>query len=435
MAEEQGHAVASVLEQRMGIADFRFDEGGLAARSILQDFASSGSEVTFDLNIGGSVASFATSADAINNAIDTQFSSARLLSDRQLGGREFSSSNNSNQYKVQAGDTFWDLAKADLGGNASEAEIQARTQQYLAANDGVDPLGLQVGQAVTIPGLIGSDTVSTLAQLEERSLNPFAIIGEEFPKWASEAGSQIASDLSKASTALTENYDNLLGAWDLGKEKLRNDLDAAAIADGGGAITVAASIITGAQEIGFGLIDAGLGLGGIIASETVRQGHMNRIDSAIDDFKTVSPLIIDEIGNDLFSGEDDFRVTAEEKFTNNKAKVVVGTDFKGLQFKNFTNDKDGYVGKYGTDEVARVGTDWEGNDVSSIILEKSTRDKQFKLSKPLEKLGFGVEASMGARYNMTSNQARTAINLKLMTPFGKMGFEWRGAEHSFKNGE
>ena len=40
MAEEQGHAMASVLEQRMGIADFRFDEGGLAARSILQDFAS-----------------------------------------------------------------------------------------------------------------------------------------------------------------------------------------------------------------------------------------------------------------------------------------------------------------------------------------------------------------------------------------------------------
>jgi LysM repeat protein len=155
MAEEQGHAVASVLEQRMGIQDFRFDEGGLAARSILQDFASSGSDVKFDLNIGGSVGSFATSADAINNAINTQFSSARLLSDRQMGGREFSSSNNSNQYKVQAGDTFWDLAKADLGGNASEAEIQARTQQYLAANEGVDPLGLQVGQGVIIPGLVG----------------------------------------------------------------------------------------------------------------------------------------------------------------------------------------------------------------------------------------------------------------------------------------
>jgi LysM repeat protein len=106
------------------------------------------------------VGSFATSADAINNAINTQFSSARLLSDRQMGGREFSSSNNSNQYKVQAGDTFWGLAKADLGGNASEAEIQARTQQYLAANEGVDPLGLQVGQGVVIPGLVGSDNMT-----------------------------------------------------------------------------------------------------------------------------------------------------------------------------------------------------------------------------------------------------------------------------------
>ncbi|MEY8198414.1 MAG: LysM domain-containing protein, partial [Colwellia sp.] len=64
--------------------------------------------------------------------------------------------NNSNQYKVKAGDTFWDLAKADLGGNASEAEVLARTQQYLAANKGVDPAALQVGSEVTIPGASSS---------------------------------------------------------------------------------------------------------------------------------------------------------------------------------------------------------------------------------------------------------------------------------------
>jgi LysM repeat protein len=214
MAEEQGHAVASVLEQRMGIQDFRFDEGGLAARSILQDFASSGSDVKFDLNIGGSVAGFSTSADAINNAINTQFSSARLLSDRQMGGREFSSSNNSNQYQVQAGDTFWGLAKADLGGNASEAEIQARTQQYLAANEGVDPLGLQVGQGVTIPGLIGSDTVSTRVQLEERSLNPFSIIGMELPKFGAEVLDGIERDFAGLANSISESHKGLNEFYD-----------------------------------------------------------------------------------------------------------------------------------------------------------------------------------------------------------------------------
>ena len=158
--EEQGHAVASVMEQRMGVQDFRFDEGGMVARELLKDFSVSGENFGFSLNIAGNTTDFVTSADAINNVISTQFTSARLLSDRQMGSLEFSSSNNSNMYKVQSGDTFWDLAKADLGTNASEQEILARTQQYLAANEGVDPNALQVGQEVVIPGMGFSDAMT-----------------------------------------------------------------------------------------------------------------------------------------------------------------------------------------------------------------------------------------------------------------------------------
>jgi hypothetical protein len=210
------------------------------------------------------------------------------------------------------------------------------------------------------------------------------------------------------------------------------NIDAAAIADGGGAITVAASIIYGAQEIGFGLIDAGLGLGGILASETVRQNHMDQLGAAWEDVKDISPIIIDEIGSDLFSGEDDFRVTAESQFLgkHNKAKAVIGTDFKGLQFKNMSTVK-GAKGTFETDEVLRVGTDWDGNSVNSIILEKTIEGFEPKLSKGVEKAGFGLELSFGARHNLTTNQVRTALNFKLETPAGIIGFEWRGAEHDF----
>ena len=55
-------------------------------------------------------------------------------------------------HMTQEGDSFWSLAKSDLGAGASAAAIQARAQQYMEVNAGVDPRAIPTNYFLTVPG-------------------------------------------------------------------------------------------------------------------------------------------------------------------------------------------------------------------------------------------------------------------------------------------
>jgi hypothetical protein len=55
-------------------------------------------------------------------------------------------------HMTQEGDSFWSLAKSDLGPGASNAAIQARAQQYMEVNAGVDPRSIPTNYFLTVPG-------------------------------------------------------------------------------------------------------------------------------------------------------------------------------------------------------------------------------------------------------------------------------------------
>lgn len=196
-------------------------------------------------------------------------------------------------------------------------------------------------------------------------------------------------------------------------------------------------VITGAREIGFGLFDAGLGLGGMVASENYRRETIDDLKLFFNDSRDAISTMKDSLLPAILGGEADYRLVAEDKFLSakTKAKVVVGTDFVGLQFKNIAATRDVDLGKYiafeqkgtfSTDEVMRIATDWDGNDASAVILEKSTKERPVPIPKSWREAGFGLIFQSGARYNTTSNSTRAAVNLKVDTPIGKFGIEWRG---------
>lgn len=160
VAEEQGHAVANVLEQRLGNGDFRFDEGALVAREILRDAVAAGQDLSFTLNLGLESVGFQTSVDSLEGVLATRFSSARVLNDYQEDGMEFAKfSADGSSLTVEAGDTLWAIAKAELGLNASDQEILARVNEYAAANEGLDPDVLAIGQQLEVPELQQANTL------------------------------------------------------------------------------------------------------------------------------------------------------------------------------------------------------------------------------------------------------------------------------------
>lgn len=242
MAEEQGHAVASVMEQRLGIQDFRFDEGGLAARSILQDFASSGSDVKFDLNIGGSVAGFSTSADAINSAISDKFGWGRIISDRQNGSVEFNSSNTGNDrlsnenlnavmsqnsefamlpddQKQMYIDAYRSQINADMdaaakaGGGIDVVDAVLGTSEILLAgvlNSGVDAVAGLVGLGAAglggLAGLLGIEGVASGAELGTNTINSI----KEFAGYElkSEGGNEVSAKLAESIGEYIQAYED-----------------------------------------------------------------------------------------------------------------------------------------------------------------------------------------------------------------------------------
>jgi YD repeat-containing protein len=55
-------------------------------------------------------------------------------------------------HTVKGGDTFWNIAKGQLGPNASNADIQKQAMALMQANSGVDPRNLKMGQDLNLVG-------------------------------------------------------------------------------------------------------------------------------------------------------------------------------------------------------------------------------------------------------------------------------------------
>ena len=91
--EELTHREARDQEQELGIQDYQFDEGALAARKMLEALGEHDGDTVFSFAVGDESFDFETTADAINGVIDSHFGWGRILSDRQSGSLEFNSAN------------------------------------------------------------------------------------------------------------------------------------------------------------------------------------------------------------------------------------------------------------------------------------------------------------------------------------------------------
>ena len=226
-------------------------------------------------------------------------------------------------------------------------------------------------------------------------------------------------------------YDRFVGAWELGKEQRLQALDDAAIADGGGAVTMAAAFVRFPAEFGFGLLDAGLALGGLFASPRARQQSWNQLTQTYDDLVDIKHFAVGEVATDIFSGEDDLRFAIDSDIKTINGKVVLGTDFWGTQYKNVntTTGAKTSVGNFGTDEVYRVAQDWDGNPVNHFILEKTSKAVSLVPKSWSKRLDIKLEA--GIRHNVSTSETRSALNFKVKTPIIDFGIEWRGQRHDF----
>lgn len=86
--EELAHSVASKFEQRLDIQDFKYDEGALVAKALLERAVKNG-DLSFSVEVDGSYQTFTTSEEALQNTIDRDFSLNRIYQDYQDGVREF----------------------------------------------------------------------------------------------------------------------------------------------------------------------------------------------------------------------------------------------------------------------------------------------------------------------------------------------------------
>ncbi len=88
---------------------------------------------------------------------------------------------------------------------------------------------------------------------------------------------------------------------------------------------------------------------------------------------------------------------------------------------------------FNIDKVTRIGSDYDGNGVSSIILETTSAKKISVpfVTKLLSKFNIGLNFQVGARENISTNQVRSAVNLKFSSGLGDFAIEWRGKAYGF----
>jgi hypothetical protein len=204
----------------------------------------------------------------------------------------------------------------------------------------------------------------------------------------------------------SEAYDNLLGAWELGKNQVRLDNERIALSDAGGAMTFAVAFMDTPREIGFGLIDAGLSLGGIFASQNVRDGFIEQYSE-----------IYESLPNNLVDFSDsDIRFSA----TAGNYKALIGTDRMGVQYKN-----EGSL----YDSVTRVSIDYDDGIETELLTEFNSPIKPTIFRQNIGGVPVNGKIVGGIRQNLTSGTMRPAINLEFSSDLvkdAKFSFEWRG---------
>ncbi len=318
---------------------------------------------------------------------------------------------------IQQGDSFWDLAKSDLGTGATDAEILARTQQYMEANQGVDPRQLQVGQQVSVPGAglvvseatkvaygesdaglrefyasqsAANDVYPTIGSVgfndvpvetaqrginfvpEERSLNPFSIIYKEGSK-------ELGESFRSANTAIDEWQQSVKNSYRYAKDDASNVWE-----------YVGLSLL---DEVAIDFVFSGIDLVQSIGNLATSEGRYNLYE----DVRTASQSWDDFRAFSQDPGAD-IRGSIKFDLGFGEIKVLGGTDFLGAQYK-WPNKGPG-----GEQTVSRFSYDWENGFGATQIVQKDVnlvggRDSAFQVKTGV-RLGYDFNLEPSVRNSL-----------------------------------
>lgn len=188
--------------------------------------------------------------------------------------------------------------------------------------------------------------------------------------------------------ALSGSFQEVTTSWATFKADTRRDNEAIAVADAGGPLTAAVAFTAAPRELGFALVDAGLALGGTVldVADSARAGTL--VKDAVDTFGPVSQRVAEAVRR-----SDTFRVS----FSVNDAKLMVGTDRVGVQYKT--------TGRI--DEVTRLTYGWGANQPTiETVLEKNLGSLRVPAGR-VAGVPLKVDVVPGLRQNVTGSRAVT----------------------------
>lgn len=135
LKEELSHREAQAEEQALGIKDFQYDEGALAARQMLKALGEHDGRTVFTFNANDESFDFETSADAINKAVDDKFGWGRILSDRQSGSLEFNSSSVAGMPSGVDSSLFSSMMDMAIGAESDLSSIMSLLDQMSVSGE------------------------------------------------------------------------------------------------------------------------------------------------------------------------------------------------------------------------------------------------------------------------------------------------------------
>jgi hypothetical protein len=223
--------------------------------------------------------------------------------------------------------------------------------------------------------------------------------------------------LSGFSKELTESYDQVLQAWDSTKDKVRVDNTRIAIQDGGGILTGIVAVTELPREIGFGVIDAGLWLGGLFASEKIRAETVN---GAVGIYDAAAQF-------DVENGAVRVSAGYENKTTGFDGKVLIGSDRVGVQFKNPQLRGPNIV------SATRYSLDYTDGYEVELLAEYDAPKFSVPLPWKVAGLQLKMETAFGTRSNTTSGELLPSLNFTFKPKLAalkyfKVAIELRGPD-------
>ncbi|WP_273455541.1 hypothetical protein [Nevskia ramosa] len=209
---------------------------------------------------------------------------------------------------------------------------------------------------------------------------------------------------------VANSYDELLGSYELGADNLVEENNE--VARNGGPLTqLLVDAVAIPRDVGLGLIDTGLRLGGIFASPRIRYDALQNIQTAYDSFT-------ETVGFRQFSdlGQTDLRFSVSEKFSSGQqGKLFIGTDRAGVQYKLA-----GGIGKADNLSGSSVRESIVYTDGPKIVTD-AVVERDFGQFDLFKYRGMSVQFSPGIRINDVVGAARVSANFSA-------GFSYGGAE-------